>query len=123
MASLFCIAFGYAFVTVIGQCMGAGDTRAAAYYNKKLLRMTYIGSAAFSLSNGLRNAGDIRFTMYASIFATVVCRVIFSIVLGVWMDLGVIGICLAMVGDWLVKAALILVRYRSRKWTKFQVIN
>ncbi len=24
MASLFCIAFGYAFVTVIGQCMGAG---------------------------------------------------------------------------------------------------
>ncbi len=29
MASLFCIAFGYAFVTVIGQCMGAGDTEAA----------------------------------------------------------------------------------------------
>lgn len=76
-----------------------------------------------ALFNGLRAAGDIKFTMYASIFATVVCRVIFSIVLGVWMDLGVIGICLAMVGDWLVKAALILVRYRSRKWTKFQVIN
>ena len=76
-----------------------------------------------ALSNGLRAAGDIKFTMYASIFATVVCRVIFSVVLGVWMDLGVIGICLAMVGDWLVKAALILVRYRSRKWTKFQVIN
>ncbi len=167
MASLFCIAFGYAFVTVIGQCMGAGDIEAADYYNKKLLRITYIGSAAwniliviltppvlllyslsedtrnlvillviihsvfnvllcpvaFSLSNGLRAAGDIKFTMYASIFATVVCRVIFSIVFGVWMNLGVIGICLAMVGDWLVKAALIMVRYRSRKWTKFQVID
>ena len=167
MASLFCIAFGYAFVTVIGQCMGAGDIEAADYYNKKLLRITYIGLAAwnflivvltpfvlmlyslsedtrklvillviihsifnvllcpvaFSLSNGLRAAGDIQFTMYASIFATVVCRVIFSIVFGVWMNLGVIGICLAMVGDWLVKAALIMVRYRSRKWTKFQVIG
>lgn len=167
MASLFCIAFGYAFVTVIGQCMGAGDIEAADYYNKKLLCITYIGSAAwniliviltppvlllyslsedtrnlvillviihsvfnvllcpvaFSLSNGLRAAGDIKFTMYASIFATVVCRVIFSIVFGVWMNLGVIGICLAMVGDWLVKAALIMVRYRSRKWTKFQVID
>ncbi len=167
MASLFCIAFGYAFVTVIGQCMGAGDTRAADYYNKKLLRMTYIGSAAwnflivlltpfvlmlyslsedirnlvvllvvihsvfnvilcpvaFSLSNGLRAAGDIRFTMYASIFATVVCRVVFSVIFGVWMNLGVIGICLAMVGDWLVKALLILVRYRSRKWTEFRVID
>ena len=165
MASLFCIAFGYAFVTVIGQCMGAGDI--ADYYNRKLLRITYIGSAgwnfliviltpfvlmlyslsgetrrlvillviihsvfnvllcpvAFSLSNGLRAAGDIQFTMYASIFATVVCRVIFSVVLGVWMNFGVIGICLAMVGDWLVKAALILVRYRSREWTKFQVID
>lgn len=167
MASLFCIAFGYAFVTVIGQCMGAGDIEAADYYNKKLLRITYIGSAAwnllimiltpfvltlyslsddtkklvillvvihsvfnvilcpvaFSLSNGLRAAGDIRFTMYASVFATVVCRVIFSIAFGVWMNLGVIGICLAMVGDWMVKAALIQVRYRSRKWTKFQVID
>ncbi len=167
MASLFCIAFGYAFVTVIGQCMGAGDIAAADYYNRKLLRITYIGSAgwnfliviltpfvlmlyslsgetrrlvillviihsvfnvllcpvAFSLSNGLRAAGDIQFTMYASIFATVVCRVIFSVVLGVWMNFGVIGICLAMVGDWLVKAALILVRYRSREWTKFQVID
>ena len=49
MASLFCIAFGYAFVTVIGQCMGAGDTLAADYYNEKLLRMTYIGSAAWNL--------------------------------------------------------------------------
>ena len=38
MASLFCIAFGYAFVTVIGQCMGAGDVEAADYYNKKLLK-------------------------------------------------------------------------------------
>lgn len=123
MASLFCIAFGYAFVTVIGQCMGAGDTRAADYYNKKLLRMTYIGSEAFSLSNGLRAAGDIRFTMYASIFATVVYRVVFSVIFGVWMNRGVIGICLAMVGDWLVKALLILVRYRSRKWTEFRVID
>ena len=110
-------------MTVIGQCMGAGDTRATDYYNKKLLRMTYIGSAAFSLSNGLRNAGDIRFTMYASIFATVVYRVVFSVIFGVWMNRGVIGICLAMVGDWLVKALLILVRYRSRKWTEFRVID
>ena len=29
--------------------MGAGDTLAADYYNEKLLRMTYIGSAAWNL--------------------------------------------------------------------------
>lgn len=61
--------------------------------------------------------------MYASIFATVVYRVVFSVIFGVWMNLGVIRICLAMVGDWLVKALLILVRYRSRKWTGFRVID
>ena len=167
MAALFCIAFGYAFVTVIGQCMGAGDVEAADYYNKKLLRITYLGSAfwnllnaavtplilmlyslssetrrltiilvlihgvfnvllcpvAFSLSNGMRAAGDIRYTMFASIFATVICRVIFSVIFSLWLNLGVVGICLAMVGDWLVKAVLILSRYHSRKWTKFRVID
>ena len=61
--------------------------------------------------------------MYASIFATVVYRVVFSVIFGVWMNLGVIGICLAMVGDLLVKALLILVRYRSRKWTGVRVID
>ena len=167
MAALFCIAFGYAFVTVIGQCMGAGDVEAADYYNKKLLRITYFGSGiwnflivmltplvlrlyslsdearnlvmilvvihgvfnvllcplSFSLSNGLRAAGDIKFTMYASIFATVVCRVVFSVIFGIWMNLGVIGVCIAMVGDWLVKAVLIAERYRSRRWAQFHVID
>lgn len=52
-----------------------------------------------------------------------VYRVVFSVIFGVWMNLGVIRICLAMVGDWLVKALLILVRYRSRKWTGFRVID
>lgn len=166
VAALFCVAFGYAFVTVIGQCMGAGDIEAADYYNKKLLRITYLGSVlwnaltfavtplilmlyslsdeakslvfllvlihnvgnmvlcplAFSLSNGLRAAGDIRYTMFASIFATVVCRVLFSLLFGVWMDMGVVGIALAMVGDWLVKAILIVARCRSGKWKQFQVI-
>ena len=166
MASLFCIAFGYAFVTVIGQCMGAGDVEAADYYNRKLLRITYLGSTlwnililvltppalmffdlsdeakhlvillvlihnvgnlllcplAFSLSNGLRAAGDIRYTMFASIFATVICRVFFSVLFGIWMDMGVIGIALAMVCDWLIKAILVVARYRSGKWTQFQVI-
>ena len=166
MAALFCIAFGYAFVTVTGQCMGAGDVEAADYYNKKLLRITYFGSTiwnilifaltplvlmlyslsseakrlvillvlihtvgnsilcplAFSLSNGLRAAGDICYTMLASIFATVICRVALSVLFGLWLHLGVVGIAYAMVGDWLIKAILIVIRYRSRKWAQFEVI-
>ncbi|MFQ7170755.1 MAG: hypothetical protein ACLRQF_00765 [Thomasclavelia ramosa] len=53
--------------------------------------------------------------MYISIFSTVVCRVIIIYFWGL-MNLGVIGIALAMVGDWAIKSALILVRYLQGQW-------
>ena len=166
MAALFSSAMGYAFVTVIGQCIGAGDAEAADYYCVKLLKLTYLcgvlwnlitlaaapivlrlyslsaetsrlvlilvlihncGCAvfspiAFALSSGLRAAGDIRFTVAAGIFSTVVCRVVFSVVFGIWLGLGVIGIALAMVADWAIRAGMILWRYRSEKWKTFRLI-
>lgn len=166
MAALFCLAMGPAFITIIGQYMGAGDTEGAEYYMKKLLRITYLGGAlwnvifslmvpfilqlydlsieavhlviilvllhnvfnaafcpvAFSVSNGMRAAGDVKYTMYASIFSTVICRVVFSVLFGVVMNMGVIGITLAMIADWTIHAVLILLRYRSGKWKTFQVI-
>lgn len=166
MAALFCLAMGPAFITVIGQCMGAGDIEAADYYMKKLLRITYVGGIiwnvaffivtplilqlyslssdtiymiiilclihnvfnallcpiASSLSNGLRACGDVKYTMYTSIFSTVVCRVILSVIFGIWMNLGVIGIALAMVGDWAIKSAFIAKRYYQGKWKQFKVI-
>jgi Na+-driven multidrug efflux pump len=166
MSALFCIAMGPAFITVIGQYMGAGDTEGAEYYMQKLLKITYLGAIswnmiflvlsplllrlfdlsaeashlaliiillhnafngffcplAFAASNGLRAAGDVKFTMYASIFSTVICRVAFSVLFGVSMGLGVIGITLAMIADWVIHAALVLFRYRSGKWKNFRVI-
>ena len=166
MGALFSIAMGPAFITVIGQSMGAGDEDAAEYYSRKLLRMTYLGGVvwnlaylvlsplflklydlsaetvrlvlimivlhcifnamlappAFPLSSGLRAAGDVRYTMVASIVATVVCRVAFSVLFGIFMHMGVIGITLAMVVDWAVKTVLILVRLKSGKWKEYRVI-
>lgn len=166
MAALFCLAMGPAFITVIGQYMGTGDSEGAEYYMKKLLRMTYWGGItwnlvflliapfilrmyslsseavrlvmilvvlhnifnamfcplAFSVSNGLRAAGDVKFTMYASIFSTVVCRVVLSVLFGIILDLGVIGITLAMIADWGIHAVLVGLRYRSGKWKNFKVI-
>ncbi|MBD5394176.1 MAG: MATE family efflux transporter [Lachnospiraceae bacterium] len=166
MAALFCIAMGPAFITVIGQYMGAGDTEGAEYYMKKMLRLTYLGGiiwnllcflitpfvlklyslsdeavrlvmilvllhnifnalfcpVGFSVSNGMRAAGDVKYTMYASIFSTVVCRTALSVLFGVIFNLGVIGITLAMVCDWAVKAVLILLRWKSGRWKNFKVI-
>jgi putative MATE family efflux protein len=77
---------------------------------------------AHSVSSGLCAAGDVRFTMCASLFSTVVCRVVLSILFAQIMGLGVIGITLAMVADWAIHATLIILRYRSGKWKTFHVI-
>lgn len=76
----------------------------------------------FVLANGLRAAGDVKYTMYTSIFATVICRVILSIIFGIWMNLGVIGVALAMGCDWAIRAILIVSRYKKGKWKEMQVI-
>lgn len=74
------------------------------------------------LSNGLRAAGDVRFTMFVSIGSTVLGRLIFSIILGIYFNLGVIGIALAMCLDWSIRAVIFFFRYRSGRWQEFQVI-
>ena len=74
------------------------------------------------LSGGLRAAGDVKFTMWNSIFATVICRTILSFALAKWMGMGVIGITLAMVLDWCIKAAINLWRFKSGKWKNKRVI-
>ena len=77
---------------------------------------------AFAMANALRAAGDVKYTMYTSIFATVIVRVILSLVFGVWMNLGVIGVALAMGCDWFVRAVMIGIRYKAGKWETMQVI-
>lgn len=75
-----------------------------------------------ALAAGLRAAGDVKFTMIVSICSTVFVRLIFSWVLGVMFNLGVIGVALAMAMDWGVRAAVFYARLRSNKWTRFKVI-
>ena len=157
---------GTVFITVIGQCVGAGDTDAAEWYMRKLTRLSLVLAVIWNvivmiltpillplydlsaetkrliliivaihnlfsalvqpfsgpLSSGLRAAGDVKFTMWASIFATVVCRTFLSFLLAQWLGLGVIGIALAMVMDWCIKAALDIVRFRSGKWKNRRII-
>lgn len=75
-----------------------------------------------ALSNGLRAAGDVKFTMYVSVLSTIAVRLLLSWLLGVVLQMGVVGIALAMVGDWIVRAVVFFWRQRSGKWKTFQVI-
>jgi len=167
MAALVGVAMGPAFITVIGRCMGAGDTEAADHYMRRLLRITLVLSVLWNglvfavtpvfmslyplsgevtglvvrlvlihnvcnallfpisgaMSNGLRAVGDVRFAMLVSVVSTVAVRLVLSVVFGIWLELGVTGIALAMCSDWAVRAVLIYGRYRSGKWKRFKVIG
>ena len=158
---------GPAFITVIGQCMGKGDTDAADFYFRKLTRITLFLSSVWNLliflltplflmayalepetkrlviwlvlihnvfnavafpfsgalSNGLRAAGDVKFTMVVSVVSTLAVRLLLSWLFGIVFDMGVIGIAVAMVCDWVLRAVVFFLRQKSGRWKEFQVIK
>ncbi|MCD7892671.1 MAG: MATE family efflux transporter [Erysipelotrichaceae bacterium] len=166
LAALVGSAMGPVYITVIGQCMGAGDVEQADYYFKKLMRWTFVisivwnalvfvsmplimsfysladetinlviilvaihnifNSIAFPfsgpLSNGLRATGDVKFTMIVSIASTVGGRLVLSLILGIYFNMGVIGIAIAMCMDWTIRGIIFYMRYRSKKWQQLSVI-
>ncbi|MDO4341044.1 MAG: MATE family efflux transporter [Eubacteriales bacterium] len=75
-----------------------------------------------ALSNGLRAAGDVKFTMYVSVISTIAVRLLLSWLFGVVLQMGVIGIAIAMVSDWIIRAIIFFWRQKSGKWKTFQVI-
>lgn len=166
LAALAGVSMGPVFITVIGQCMGNGDTKAADDYFKKLTKITLLISAAWNLliflltpiflklyalepetkrlviqlvllhnlfnaiaypfsgalSNGLRATGDVKFTMYVSVISTIIVRLLLSYFLGIELQMGVMGIAIAMVLDWIIRAVIFYWRQKTGKWKAFEVI-
>ena len=162
-------AIGLSIITVIGRCMGAGETGQAAHYTKRLVGASYVcmlvmstgmflfadtlvswfnltpqavqmagqvlracavGNVlfwpmAFTLPNSLRAAGDAVFTMGVSLCSMFACRVALSYVMACeWgLGLGLLGVWLAMIADWVVRAVFFLARYRQGKWKRIKVIG
>lgn len=160
-------AVNLAMITVVGQCMGAGETEQAGCYTKKLMKVSYIGTAvlggmiclilplilwfyelsddayrytcvliimhnvlavllhptSFNLANSLRAAGDVRFTMAVGISSMLLFRLGSGVLFGIILDLGVIGVWIAMGTDWLARSVLFTLRYQSGKWRTIKIIN
>lgn len=77
---------------------------------------------AGSLGNGLRAAGDVKFTMIVSISLTIGARLLFSALFGLWLGWGVIGVAIGMSMDLVFRGVIFICRLKSQKWTKFQII-
>ena len=74
------------------------------------------------LGKGLRAAGDISFSTGVSLFTTLGVRLVFSLLLGIGLHMGVVGIALAMCLDWTVRGIIFWRRFRTGKWKEFRVI-
>lgn len=166
VAALISSAMGPVFITVIGQCMGAGDSTAAEQYFHKLMRITIGISLAWNvlifaatpvllrfyavsaetkqlviwlvlihniassvvfpfadpLGKGLRASGDAKFTMAISLFTTIGIRLVLSVLFGIVLEMGVIGIAVAMCMDWLIRGIIFYRRFRSGRWKAMRVI-
>lgn len=166
MAALVSVTMGPVFITVIGQCMGAGKIQQAEMYFKRLMKITLGFAAAWNglilaltplmlsfyalepetkrlaillvlvhnifntvafpfadpMGKGLRAAGDVRFTTAVSLFTTIGVRLVFSIVFGITLGMGVMGIAWAMCLDWSIRGVIFILRQRSGKWKTFQII-
>lgn len=67
------------------------------------------------LGKGLRATGDVKFTTATSLFTTIGVRLIFSMIFGIWLNLGVIGIAFAMCLDWSVRGIIFWWRFKQGK--------
>lgn len=77
---------------------------------------------AFTLPNTLRASNDAKFTMIISVVSMWIFRIGFGILMGSYFEMGVMGVWIAMIIDWFVRAALFVYRYRSGKWTTIKII-
>lgn len=153
-------AIGMGMVTVVSQCVGAGDYEQVRFYTKKLMKyaigamaltnllviaaiplITYayrlspetaamtknilllhsicaifIWPFSFTLPNTLRAANDVKFAMVVSLLSMWLCRIVMGVVFGAYLDLGVLGIWMAMILDWCVRSVFFLIRYGRGKW-------
>ena len=83
-------------------------------------------SSAFPFADpvgkGLRAAGDVTLTTMVSPFTTIGIRLVFSMIFGIKLGLGVMGIAYAMCLDWIIRGIIFGARVKGGRWKEFKVI-
>lgn len=74
---------------------------------------------SFGQAHALRAAGDVSYTMVVSVLSMWFCRILLAYVLADHMQMGVMGVWIAMTIDWVVRAICFTLRIHSGKWLKF----
>lgn len=82
----------------------------------------FIWPLAFTFPNALRASNDATYTMIVSTFSMWTFRFGLSFVFAWGLNMGVIGVWWAMIVDWIFRAVMFMVRYKSDKWMNRKLI-
>lgn len=82
----------------------------------------FIWPASFTLPGTFRAAGDAQTCMYISGISMWIFRIGFSFLLGKYMGMGVFGVWVAMIIDWLFRAVCFIIRYFKGSWMRKAII-
>lgn len=88
-----------------------------------LLVMPFIWAASFVIPSGLRGAGDVRFTMIVSVISMWALRIFLSYVFTSRLNMGVMGIWLAMYIDWFGRSLFFVPRIYGNRWLQRKTIE
>lgn len=81
----------------------------------------FIWVGAFGLPYGLRAAGDVKFSMIASVSIMWGCRVALGIFLVKMFHFGLMGVWIGMFADWIVRSVIFTVRFVNGKWLHHKI--
>ena len=129
---------GYAEVAMIISCilvyiaarpvsvLAGMSEESTALCMQKILAITIVKPLlwvpSFTPPNGLRAAGDVRFSMITATLTMWLCRVALSIFLMRVVKTGPIGVWYGMFADWGVRGVIFTIRFVRGKWLRFKVI-
>jgi Na+-driven multidrug efflux pump len=78
---------------------------------------------SFTLPNTLRSSNDVRYTMAVGIGSMWIIRIGCGILLAKYMNMGVIGVWIAMFIDWIVRSMFFIARYKNSSWESQRILT
>lgn len=82
----------------------------------------FLHPIGFTLPSVFRAAGDGFYCTLSTLLIMWIVRVFGGYVFGVWLGMGVLGVWIAMVLDWVVRCIMFPIRFHGRKWLMHKVV-
>lgn len=88
-----------------------------------LIAQIPLWSTSFIMPSALRAAGDSKFTSVVSMLSMWLFRIVLGYLLGIVLEMGIIGVWLAMNCEWGVRGSIFLWRFLGKKWYQHRLID